>query len=179
MNAKVKRNSVVTSELLESGMIRFTVRDAGTFDFNPSKAHESLRDRAEVHGWIQRISDAAAMSRDEATGKPASPADKLARMVALKEHYESGTEQWARSGGAGTGQSIVILAVQRVMGLAEYKMAEEHMARYGAAHPEIKDVKAFYAAMPKVQSAILDIQRERLATPILDADAETDALKSE
>ncbi len=179
MNAKVKRNSVVTSELLESGMIQFTVRDAGQFLFNPSKAHESLRDRAEVHGWIQRISDAAAMSRDEATGKPATPAEKLARMLALKEHYESGTETWNRAGGAGTGQSIVILAVQRVMGLAEYKMAEEHMARYAAAHPELKDIKAFYAAMPKVNAAILDIQRERLVAPSLDADAEADALKSE
>lgn len=57
--------------------------------------------RAAIHGMIQRISDAAAISRNPETGKPATAQEKFDRMAQLVTHYESGTSEWSRVGQGG------------------------------------------------------------------------------
>lgn len=94
MQSKPKSNSVVTHEQTENG-ITFHVLGAGSVAFDPTKAHQHNRIRAEAHGWIQRISDRAAIGRDPETGKSATPAEKLAAMKALVDHYHTGTSEWS------------------------------------------------------------------------------------
>jgi hypothetical protein len=106
MQTKPKANSVITHEIV-GGEITFTVRDAGAVTLNVAKLSDRVRDRAMLHGMIQRISDAAALSRDPATGIPATPADKLASMRALVDHYETGTEEWNRRRAGGDGGVLV------------------------------------------------------------------------
>ncbi len=123
MQSKAKSNSVVTHTLGEDGCtLTFKVLGAGEFTFDVLSAHANMQHRAAVHGFVQRISDAAAKSRDTETGKPASPADKLGTMQRVAEHYASGIDQWAlvrASGdGAGTGPSIVVRAFARLQGLS-------------------------------------------------------------
>lgn len=101
MQTKAKSNSVVTHSLSEGGALVFTVKDAGTLVFDFRKASAQCREQAERHGWIQRISDAAALSRDTATGKPAAASEKLAAMRKLVEHYETGTAAWRMAQSAG------------------------------------------------------------------------------
>jgi hypothetical protein len=48
-----------------------------------------------IHGFTQRISDGAALSRDTTNGQSATPEAKHARMKALADHYMSGTVEWA------------------------------------------------------------------------------------
>lgn len=123
MQSKPKSNSVVTHSLAEDGCtLTFRVLNAGEFTFDVLSAHASVQHRAAVHGFIQRISDAAAKSRDTETGKSATPADKLAAMQRVAEHYASGVDQWAlvrASGdGAGAGPSIVVRAFAQLQGLS-------------------------------------------------------------
>lgn len=123
MQAKAKSNSVVTHSLGEDGRtITFKVRGAGEFTFDVLAAHPKVRHWAAIHGFVQRISDAAAKSRDTETGKPADPGEKLEAMRRVAEHYASGVEQWKMTRvageGAGTGPSIVVRAFARLQGLS-------------------------------------------------------------
>lgn len=93
MQTKPKRNSVITTRV-EAGVLTFTVLGIGELRFDPTKAHRSMRDHAEVHGWFQRIPDAAALSKDVDTGMPAGRQIKYDKMRAVIAHYESGADQW-------------------------------------------------------------------------------------
>ena len=54
-----------------------------------------------MHGLKQRVSDAAALSRNATTGKSATPEEKRVAMSELIEHYNSGTADWNRARRAG------------------------------------------------------------------------------
>lgn len=127
MNGKAKSNSVITHALRGEGKIAFTVINVGEFVLDTSLVSETCRERAMLHGFVQRISDAAAISRDPETGLPASPELKFARMQRLAEHYESGAEEWTiRSGGGATGGGLLF---QSLMRLFPEKGAEAIRAR--------------------------------------------------
>lgn len=95
MVTKPKANSVITHQL-NGSLLTFMVKDSGNVVLDMSKLHSDVLNRAAVHGMIQRISDAAALSRDADTGKPALPGEKLAAMRELVDHYMSGTAEWSR-----------------------------------------------------------------------------------
>lgn len=63
--------------------------------------HGDVRSYATFHGMKQRIADAAALSRDVKTGKPATPAEKFAAMQRVMAYYASGASKWARTVEAG------------------------------------------------------------------------------
>jgi len=91
---KTKSNAVVTHSIA-SGVITFNVRDAGTFTLDTAALSPVVRERAMLHGLIQRISDRAAIPRDTETGKSATPAQKLDAMKALADFYATGTDDWS------------------------------------------------------------------------------------
>jgi len=118
MLTKPKSNSVITHEVMGDGTsarISFNVKDAGTVTLDVGNVSSDIYNRAALHGLIQRVSDAAAISRDPATGKPATPADKLAAMKAIVDHYNSGTSEWSRrrEGGGGETGGLLYLALAR------------------------------------------------------------------
>ncbi len=135
------------------------------------KVARVIRERAEVHGWFQRGSDGAALSRDATTGKPASAQDKHEAIAELVAHYETGTEEWAMRSGGGGGTSITLQAVARVRGI-EYAQAEEFVGRYAAAHykGDMKAALAFLRTGAKVGAMILEIRAENQPKPVIDAD---------
>lgn len=109
MISKVKSNSVVTYVADEDMVITFDVLGAGQVSFDPKAADVKMRQRAEVHGWIQRIVDAAAIGRDPQTGKSASAGRKLAAMKAVIDHYLSGTPVWRLGGTVAGGGNVSTL----------------------------------------------------------------------
>ena len=127
MLTKPKSNSIITHALSEDKcVITFTVKDAegagrpGRFTFDVTQVHTDMQHMAAVHGFIQRISDGAAMSKDKETGRPATPEEKMARMQAIADHYASGASQWTMNKGAGEarsqGPSIVVRALAAIQG---------------------------------------------------------------
>lgn len=102
MVTKPKSNSVVThnveSQALGGTIIHFNVLGVGELKLNMENLSAEVKHHAAIHGMIQRISDAAAISRNPETGKPATPAEKFDRMQDLIAHYMSGTSKWSRVG---------------------------------------------------------------------------------
>lgn len=175
---KVKSNSVVTVQQMEGGIIAITVLGAGDLTFDPAKADAANKAHAEFHGWKQRLSDAAAISRDPETGKPASPADKLAAIRALVEHYESGSAEWSRIGQGGGGKSLTIEAIAELKGV-EYAAAEAMVVNMAAVEYE-GDTKKFLAFLRQgaaVSAKMEEMRKARMPAPKVDADAALDELK--
>jgi hypothetical protein len=183
MQTEKKRNSVVTHALVtnEAGEvtgITWNVLGAGSATLMLDKIHENNRAWAEIHGWIQRGSDGAAKSRDPETGRPATPADKLAGIQRVVDHYESGAEEWEMRGGGGTGRSLTIEAIARVKGV-EYEEAEAMVDRHAETIHK-GDRKAALANLRQaaaVMEAMDAIRKERAPKPKADADTLLNELK--
>lgn len=91
-----RANSIIQTQVMPDDVIRFVVAGAGELALDMAKLHGDNQRHAAIHGMIQRISDAAAISRDPKTGRPATPEEKLEAMRRLVEHYESGAAEWSR-----------------------------------------------------------------------------------
>ena len=90
-----KRANWTIAHKIEGQLVRFSVKGAGELTLDVAKVHAANRARAEMHGFVQRISDAAAMARDSKTGASATPQQKFDAMQRLVEHYMSGAEEWS------------------------------------------------------------------------------------
>jgi hypothetical protein len=182
MQTKPKSNSIITHTVreLDDGNIEITfhVKDAGDVVLNTKHLHDDIMQRAAVHGLIQRISDAAAKSRDEVTGKPASTQEKRDSMADLVAYYHTGTKEWKRAGtGEGGGKSITIEAIARIKSIS-YEMATDYAERYAKAKFEgnTKKCLAFLRTGKQVMEAIAAIRAERQTAPVVDADAALDEM---
>ena len=114
MQVKPKSNSIITHEV-SGNVITFHVKQAGSIVFDMDKVNPANVSHAAIHGFIQRISDGAAMSRDPQTGQPATPADKHARMQSIAEHYMSGVADWSmRREGVGIEGGLLFRALSKL-----------------------------------------------------------------
>lgn len=120
MQTKPKSNSIIThtAAVTDQGYneITFTVRGAGQVTVDFEMLHPTIVARAAVHGMIQRISDAAAISRNTENGLAATPADKLLAMEKLVAHYHSGTDQWSRVQSGGPKGGLLFKALCEMYG---------------------------------------------------------------
>lgn len=154
---KPKSNSVITHELPGAGetVIKFTVRDAGELRLDLMKVAQTNQQRAMLHGFVQRIQDAAAISRSTDTGKPATPQEKYDAMAALVEHYNSGSEDWALRREAGTREGGLL---QRCLEQLYPQKGKERIAEY------IKGLSAgdrtALLASPKVAEVAMKLRAE-------------------
>lgn len=109
-----KRSNWVIAHQIDGTVIKFTVKDAGEITLDVAAVSDAVRQRAAVHGLVQRVSDAAAIPRDEETGKSATPQEKLAAMTRLVEHYSSGAVEWTLNReGSGSGRGVSGAALLR------------------------------------------------------------------
>jgi len=65
-----------------------------TLTFRADSVHPNNQAYAMLHGFKQRLIDAAALSRDPKSGRSATPAEKFDAIEQLVEHYHSGSEEW-------------------------------------------------------------------------------------
>lgn len=134
MEKKPKANSVISTERVitpEDGeVLIFKVKDAGETRLPLLLLSEKVRNKAMIHGLVQKVSDAAALSRNTETGKSATPQDKLAAMAKVVEHFASGTEEWntKREGGGGAGAEVLLLV--RALGEIYPKKTSEELLKW-------------------------------------------------
>lgn len=74
---------------------------AGKVTLHVDQLNYAIREYAMFSGLAVRLSRAAAVSRDETTGKPASPGAKFARVKAIADWYASGAAEWNLRGTSG------------------------------------------------------------------------------
>lgn len=116
MQTKPKSNSIITHVLRDDGCIVFQVRGAGEIVFDPAKVDEPKAKRAAVHGYIQRISDGGALSRNPDNGEQASPEDKMANMQRIADNLMTPGTDWnlrAPSGERGVDAGLIVMAIMR------------------------------------------------------------------
>jgi len=107
--SKARSNSIITTSVNDAMTeIKFNVKDTGSVTVRLAKLTDMVRTQATLHGIKQKICDAAAMSRDPVTFKPASAVDKLAAMREIAERLENGG-QWNGSGGGGAGDTVMLV----------------------------------------------------------------------
>lgn len=92
MNTESTR--VISKEIDETG-VTFKVKEQGTLRVSFANLSGAVRDRALAHGIVQRVIDAAALSRDGKSGKSATPQEKFLAMKEIVDHLMSGTENWS------------------------------------------------------------------------------------
>lgn len=100
---KVKSNSVMTADTVGTSIVWKFV-DGKSLEFDAAKAMDVAQD-ARMHGFKQKIADAAAMSRNPETGMPATVAEKRAAMESVIASLYAG--QWNQPKGDGSGGYLV------------------------------------------------------------------------
>ncbi len=185
MQTKPKANSIITSRFdTDRNTIIFTVKDQGDVELDLSKVHEDNMRQAAIHGWNQRIPDAAAIGRTDKDGRIIPEAErtriKFERMNELCRHYESGTDRWNRTaeGDGSGGRALTIEAIARVQGIA-YAEAVRRVEAL-AEHKHGGDTKAALAVLRKagaIQAAMAEIRAEREPKTDLNAEEMLSELK--
>ena len=82
---------------IDGGKVVFTF-DGGLepLVFNPGQAHPVVRAYAELHGWLARLGDAAAIMRQQKDGSVITVTEDMRRAAVLElvQHYHAGTAEW-------------------------------------------------------------------------------------
>ena len=165
MQTKAKANSTITHSM-QDGKIEFRVLNAGSFSFDPDKVSAENRARAMIHGFVQRISDGGALSRNPDTGLPATPTDKMARMQRIADHLMPGATEWAlRVAAAGQPDSgLTLMGIMRALKL-DLDATERFLAKLMVKWEldRTATIKRL-GESPDVVQAIGDIKAERAAS---------------
>lgn len=183
---KAKANSVVTHRIAPDGSsITFCVQNAGEATLVLANVSAACKARAQTHGFIQRCVDGAAKARNTANGQPASPADKLAGIARLVEHYNSGTDVWElkteRVTSAAQDAADTVLALTRATRAdgtpfaKDVDAANAIVARWAAAKGVDREaaIKAWLTTK-QVAAVVADIraERARAAASLVECDVE-------
>jgi len=154
-----RKNSVVSVDANET-LITFNVEGQPTLSLVFANLSDDVRTRAMVHGLVQKVSDAAALPKNE-DGSPASPADKHAAMEAVISRLMEG--EWNKRGEA-SGDSAPAGLIRRAV--IEWAVANGRTEAKAIAFYESKD-RAGQLALRKVPeiAAIMErIKSERGAS---------------
>lgn len=178
MQTKPKSNSIITHTLREDGAILFHVKGCEDIVFDPARVSEPNRLRAMRHGFVQRISDAAAIPRDTTNGQPALPSAKRAAMARLADHYLSGAETWAidREGGGPGLDGTILAAVAEATGRTVEQVRT--MVAEGCVKREMKP-GAYLNQLATAKAVVPILARMRAAQSTVNADEELDAMMAQ
>ena len=116
---------------VNAGTVTFTAADGDQLVFRAENAHPGMRAYAEFHGWKQRLSDTAALSRNNETGRSATDSERMREIRRLAAYYESGADNWSvrASGEARETGGLVLRAVAAIQGVSVEEMRERLTAK--------------------------------------------------
>ena len=161
---KKRANSIITVSRFDN-KLTFAFAGVGQFVFDPDKVSAENRARAMMHGFEQRIRDAAALSVDRDTGRSATAQEKHDAAHRIADHLMSGSTDWNLRAAASPGvdAGLTIQAIMRALG----KTLDEAEALIAATQTKRGVERAgalkIWADAKQVAQAILDIKRERAA----------------
>lgn len=159
---KKRVNSIITVSRFDN-KLTFAFAGVGQFVFDPDRVSAENRARAMMHGFEQRIRDAAALSVDRETGKSATPQAKHDAALRIAEHLMSGATEWnmrvAANPGLDTG--LTLSAMMRALGKSLDEVEAIIAATMAKRGVERTPALKLWADSKQVAQAILDIKRER------------------
>lgn len=116
----MKTNSVIETRV-DGATLFLTFANGEELRLNPNELSADIATAACLHGLKQKLCDAAAMSRNPETGKPATVEEKYAAVRAVYDRLLRGEWNAAKGEGAGSG-GLLFRALCR---LSPHKPADE------------------------------------------------------
>jgi len=162
MDAK-KRNAVITAAI-DGQTLTLTFANGETLTLRADTLTSDVQQYAMMHGLKQKLVDAAAISRNPETGRPASPDDKFHAVKAVYDRLLAGQWNAAREGGGNAGGLLL-----------------QALCRMYAGRKTVDELKAFLADKtdaektalrknPRVASVIEEIRAEQGKAANVDTD---------
>ena len=100
--------------------ITFTFAGLDDLEFHFDSMHHANKEYAALHGMLQRLGDCAASCKTEE--------ERRAAVLALRDHYESGSPEWNTRAPATPKENATIRAIADKMGIS-YTEAEAEIQR--------------------------------------------------
>lgn len=129
-NHPFTQRRLMMKKAINGTTITFTFEcDVPPLTFDAARTSAAVREHAIMHGFLQRLGDAAAIPKTEENGYTVTETMRREAVAELAAHYESGTESWnlrATSGRAAK-QNPAIVALAAALGKT-YAEAEAHIA---------------------------------------------------
>lgn len=168
-----RKNAIIACDI-DGDTLTFTVNDAGEFTLNASSLSDDIRREALIHGLRQKISDGAAIPRDQLPDDPAEAAKmKFAAMAEIVDRLRNGDWSARRGDGSAPVAGIIYRAFEEwVLARAAEKGAtlspEQVRASYDA-----RDRAAQLALrnVPAIADIIARMKAEKGGASSVDADA--------
>lgn len=162
----MKSNSVIETST-NGDVLTLKFSNGSELLVDPVNLSESIKESAMLHGLKQKLCDAAAMSRNPETGKPATVEEKYAAVREVYDRLFSGEWNAKREGNGATGGMLYRALLQ----LYPSKTPADIRTWLDA---KSKDERAALAKSPKI-AAIIDTLRTPKASSV-DVDALFDEL---
>lgn len=181
MQSKAKANSVCTAIYSRvDNTLTVKVLGAGSAVCKLDSVSIENRFEAMVRGMSQRLTNMAALGRDKATGKSATPAEKFARVKLAVDHYNTGSKVWTVRGEDGFDTGLVIQAMIRADVASDAEIANEIAAKL-AAKRGVDRVEALriWATVGSVAEKIAEIESERAVAQAKKANLDAQSLLDE
>jgi len=104
-----------------TGTIVFKFDGLADLEFDATKVAPAMRARAEQHGWLARLGDAAAIPRTQPDGTVVTVTEQMRRdaVAELVTHYESGSVAWETKRASAPSPAIAALAAKKGWTYAE------------------------------------------------------------
>ena len=175
--APIMSNVKAISATIHDGILTLAFGHGETLTVNPADLTKEIRDAAILHGLKQKLVDAAAITRNPETGKPASTADKFEAVMKVYTRITGKDASWnqtERTGGGSTGNAgYLVSALIRMKPQATRESIETFVDELD------KTQQAALRANPKVAAIIAEIKAERKSKKATDSDIDTENLLAE
>lgn len=173
---KKRSNSVALFSISDGRLVWDYGPGLGKLTLDPADVSAENRARAMMFGLKQRVSDAAALSRDTDSGKSASPEEKFEAQRRVIEHLASGSTEWsirAPAEGGGANASYVSRALVEIGKAADVVAANELVKRLADRDHggKMGPARAALAKAQDISTAIVTIKaREAAAQAVGNSD---------
>lgn len=160
---ETKRNAAITAEIIGE-TLRLTFANGRELALDASQTTADISRAATMHGFKQKLVDAAAISRNPETGRAASIDDKYNAVKAVYDRLMAGQWNAIREGGGTTGG----LLLQALIRMYDGKKSAEQLREYLAGKTDAE--KAALRKNPRVASIIDTIRAEQGKSGGVDSD---------
>ena len=156
INTTKKQSAIETS--IEGAVITFTFADGRELLVDSRALSESIQQAAMLHGLKQKLCDAAALSRDPATGRAATIDTKYDAVREVFDRITSADGEWNKKREAGAGGSGGLLLAALVRMYAGRKAKEDLRAFLDG---KTLSEQAALRKNPRVAEIVEEIKAER------------------
>lgn len=111
----VAKNTPALKATVDGSTLTIEFSHGQVLTVTASDYSEAIQQQAMMHGLKQKLSDAAAISRDPATGRSATVEDKYQAVLAVAERLREGSWNLERTGGGGN-TGLLLQALNAVYG---------------------------------------------------------------